>query len=369
MPIRFDEHQIYDRSPPQTVEDSLRAYVNWAGIHDFEFLNDMEVNSVAINATGWTNHLFTQPVDNDILVEYTVEEAGHAAILGYNENGHYYRAGITANGTCFAQYIGPNGPQTFFQQACDEATFGDVKVAFREQRFSDNEDDVWASVCMWVNDALAFTASLYTQTPLAGVLQCGLSAETSMTFTNIRVPQLTQFTEWSSLDPGETPMGGLQRAMEGRYVKYFVRWNGAFRAWRSRAQGVKRSFTKGEVYNYQRTFDRRALFSHVRMMGAYEWAEYHDEALSSRYGHRFTEVTNPYLMNENACHYEAEQEVRRMKEAATTHTYQIVARPLLEPEDRITGHVGDGIITNTSLRFAPGVIQQDLVCREYSYEE
>ncbi len=37
MGVQFDDTFVFENGRPQTVEDSIKVYANWAGIHQFKF--------------------------------------------------------------------------------------------------------------------------------------------------------------------------------------------------------------------------------------------------------------------------------------------------------------------------------------------
>jgi hypothetical protein len=160
-----------------------------------------------------------------------------------------------------------------------------------------------------------------------------------------------------TLDPGESPIGGLQRAIDGRYVLPFTRFDGSIVPYVWADKISSHTFTMDKYFELQIAKDTRELHSHVRMLGAYVEAEYIHDPLIDIVGSRFTEANNPYLMTESECYAEAKNQVRRMLEAAEQASFRSTYMPFLEPEDRITieGH-GDWIVNSIAPQMGYNVV-------------
>jgi hypothetical protein len=369
MPVQFDNSIVYAHGEPQTVEESFKIYSNWSKIHDFSFDDLISVTSDTVAlGIGWNStSVIDQNIPFDITMYYTVTASGHAAVVKYNQvTGDHMIFGITTGGEAVIYDVVSSVPTLKFKQSVDTALFGDVTIASRQQRFSDDETDVWHTLSMWIDGALVVTHSIYIGEADETEYKVGVAVETSsLTFTNIRVPQLTEFAEWSSIDPGESPLGGLTRSIEGRYVKFFIRYDGSMRAWRSKITSSVFTFAEGELYGRVDNYDKRQLYNHVRMTGGYAMAEFVRADLIAKYGHKFIEINNPYLLTETACRREAERQIYRMEEAWFTSTFQSPFTPLLEPEDHITTSTGDKIVSSRKWSFSSATVDQDMSVRFY----
>lgn len=369
--VEFDNNVLFDRGPAQVVEDNFRAYANWSGVHRFKFDDSYTNASVLVEGgAGWDWEQITTPVPHSMLLEYHVLERGHGAVFAIEPDGSHWMAGVTTdNQGVVYRKIGSGDQALVFSKPINCPQDAYVRWAFREVRMSEAREDVWVTISFWANDQLMFTHAFYQGRVLEGDVALGLASHgDDREITDIRVPLLTDFTEWCSLDPGENPFGGLQRSIEGRYVKFFVRYDGTMRAWTSQPTTSKHNFSDpNKLESVNRSYDRRDLFSHIRMMGAYEQAEFHRIDLSRIMGHRFKEESNPYLMSSHDCRREAEREILRREEKAETFEMVTSYRPLLEPEDRITILTEDWIITSMSWEFQPAQTMQQTASRRYTY--
>jgi len=371
MPVQFDDSIVYDSGTAQTVEESFRIYAAWAQLHDFSFEKIIDVNSSNV-ATGsdWSEqNIIETVVPFDVTVHYTVDGAGHGLVLRYDDaTGDHLLFGLQADGKLVIYEVISSISTLILSIPTDGPLYGDVTVMFRQQRFSDDETDLWITFSMWIDDALIGTHAIYTGTVDNGDYYIGVTAQsTSRTFTNISVPQLTEFAEWSSVDPGESPLGGLERAIEGRYVKYFIRFDGSIRAWRSRTASSQRTFVDDDdVHTRTITYDKRQLYNHVRMLGGYAQAEFIRTDLIAKFGHKFVEINNPYLITESACRRESERQIFRMEEMYIAENIGTPFTPTIEIEDRITTPSGDRIITSRRWIFSEALIEQELQTRLYT---
>lgn len=370
MPIQFDNSIVHDHGTPQNVEESFVIYSNWSKIHDFKFDNILEESSETPSAGSlWDSYtVFDDDMPFDVVIEYDVDGAGHGVIIKYDSDASTYMVfGLTSDGKLVIYDYADSTLTKLYEKPTSGALYGSVKVMTRQQRFSEDETDVWHTLSMWIDDALIGTHTIHTGTADENSYQVGVcNQSTSRTFTNIRIPQLTEFTEWSSVDPGESPQGGLERSIEGRYVKYFIRFDGAMRAWTSRVGGSVWTFDEEEYYLLRYMYDKRQIYNHIRMTGGYAQAEFVRADLIAKYGHKFAEINNPYLMTEIACRREAERQINRMEEKFSTETILTQFTPTVEVEDHVTTEISERIVSSRKWVFSPGTIDQELSLRGYT---
>jgi hypothetical protein len=379
MGVKFDNATVNNHAPAQTVEEAFRVFGSWADIHDYNFddwLTNSSLSVTRTTANDWSNkNILSDSLPYDVMLSFDIPNTedvnnGFAAILGYS-NDLGYAIGIDTSGNIFfATYDGTNMTILQKKPVPFAVTYGSFRVAFRQQSFSSRDNDIYVTASMWVNDALLGTFTRWTSTVFSGESNVGFASygtNASFAVENIRIPQLTQYVEWNSIDPGETPMGGLQRTIQGRYLKWFARYDGSIRAWRSHPVSASKTFANDDLYTLRHSFDKRQLYSHVRILGAWAEAEFISGDLISKYGHRFTEVNNPYLMSVHECYAESRSAMRRMAEQALSEVVTTPFNPLLEVEDRITTPNGERIITKRDWNFSPGTIDDKMVCRLYGF--
>lgn len=336
----------------------------------------IQLTAPASPAYTWFNAVEgSTPLPHSYLLAFDISEptANWAALVGCTTSGEYYFVGFQNSIPVIKRW---NVEQSYYEDILRyddnyqlyHPTMGHVEVAFRELRFGDSGSDFFRSVSMWINGTNICQASEQYSVPISGALNFGFSVYSGETvrFNNVRIPQLTAFTDWISLDPGEAPTGGLSRAIEGYYLKYFVRYDGSLRAWRPRQTNSAYDFTLDVMENRTVAQDTRELKSHVRQLGAYTQAEYVRPDLIKTIGHRFAEINNPYLMTEQECVDQAELSIRRLEEKTITESFATTFRPLLEVEDHVTTPGGDRIITSRSVSVTPVQAEESVSLRRYT---
>lgn len=382
MPVEFQDFRYADHGPALTVEAAIRFYANQAQIHDFQFDDlltglDFELpvgvtGSVAsgiitaqAGGSSWVDIVSDVPLPADHTI-YAVS-SGSDNYLGFvvGENAdHSYR--VCNEGTAVWK-VYKDDALVWRVDHTTSYTGGTYHVTCRPFPMGDGDDDLWLQITLWRGDAHILTYTEKLDAPLDGDYYAGVAVRStaSRIFSSLRVPELCLYAEYGTSDPGEELWGGYQRAMEGRYVRQFVRFDGTLAAFRPKAQSAVVSLTASEIFDQTPKVDLRVLRSHVRMMGAYEWGEALDPDLVRRIGHRFIQVQNPMLMSESECVREAERQLRRFQSEGDTSEIDGPGLPLIEPEDRIDTADGAWVVTGFSKDYPPGAIEQTLSVRRY----
>jgi len=245
------------------------------------------------------------------------------------------------NGSFYAQVAGRN---TTYTGAMD------VIVQFSEIRFG-SMNDLWRTAAMWVNGVHVINYVEPAAHALADTLSFGFAVHygVPITFSNVVVPQLGDQAEVATMDTGETPAGGLQRTIEGRYLKYLIRPNGSLYAWRPIPVGESTVLLEDEGMS-ENTYTNQ-IRTHIRMVGAYDYAEYADDSLIKDYGYTFMEDNNPYLMTESDCYFEARQNIRRLLEGSISGSVANTAIHFIQIEDGIGVRGNSRIINGLTLSY------------------
>jgi len=299
-----------------------------------------------------------------------------AVVLGLQEDGSYYMVGIDENSVAYVwRYDGSTLNKVYSASIWSDFSSVNnyITIAFREIQFGDTKTVYHHAISMWNNRQLIITWVSPVDTPLAGRVRWGFAVHNStsgpgaQTFSNIEVPELSSFLDWISLDPGEAPNSALQRVTEGEVIDYRVRFNEKLKAHKPKARASSRTYTADDILSKQMASDIRGVKTHIRQHGAYVYAEYVDQELLQKYGHRYVELNNPYLMTEQECYEYAQLALKLMQEQALTGSYVMHYNPLLEPGDRITTPDGDCVIDAIQVDFKPGDVIQNLRVKDYVY--
>jgi hypothetical protein len=391
MSVSFKSDRIFDVAPLLSVEELYRLYGAWAGIHSFSF--DSPYDSLVANGS-WTGPPSPSFSSGSITLNATAQSAGYYPVINndcsiassyslqYTKNALRQGAVIASQGgSDYMVGTDASGYPVVYKRFGGSATYtqlvytipvvtpvqADVVIAFRQIQLADVDNEFWYVFSLYMNDRLYMTyvekASLAITNLKFGLMAYG--GET-ITYSNVRVPELSEHAEYGTIDPGADAISGIQRAIEGRYIRNFVRFNGQLRAFRPKTISSSKSYTDtADVYQDRDQTEASSIYSHVRMMGAYKWAEAHDPALTAQYGHKFTEENNPMLFTEPECQIEATRTLKRYLENAITASAQTQASPLIEPEDRITSDSGDWVVSGLNQQFETAEIPTDLDLRKY----
>ena len=372
MPISFDNTILSGVMPPQVVEEAFRIYCSFAGVHDYTFHTMFEETSESVSSSDFDTPeiLSTTYVPESTLIEYDIDGLGHGVLFRYEpvlQSGIMIGIDSNSNGVVYEMDIS-RGTKTLKKSIpvdCPEE--GHVVAYMYRERYSIDTADVWETLHIWMNDSLILSYTHFVEGVLEFQPEIGLIADANnRTFENIRIPQLSSIMEWASIDPGEPPVGGLQRSIEGRFVKYFTRYDGTVRAWESVPDSVRQIFTDDETISKAVVEDTRQHINHVRLLGAFEQAEY-VSFVEGQGWHRFAEINNPYVTSPDVCFTEAQRMIRRANEQKRVLSLVTAHRPTIEPEDRIQNSDGDWIVTSVRWTFQPALIVQELQCRAYAY--
>lgn len=361
--IQFTDFHSSDTIRPFSLEDCLQRYGTWAGIQDYTFLDTYASDTVTVVGTvsGWDapTVLGVVPASLTLLYHKTSFRQG-ATILGGTEVALVI--GTDASG--YPTIWEDSG--TILQQipvATPEEA--DVEVTVRQIVMDDTGTNIWLTATLTMNGRWVMSYSKLLTTTIGYLTVClGAYDFDTVTYTNVRIPELAETTEFGTTDPGESAFNGLSRTIEGRYLFYYVRYDGSLRVWRKKERDAVLTLGNS-VERFQKTQDLTSLMTHARMMGAYVWGESADTDLLSTYGHRFQEVNNPMLLTEEECDLEASNSLKRSEEQSFGATAIAQHVPLLEPEDRVTIFGDDWVINDYNFEVLGGDNRQTYNLRRY----
>lgn len=362
--LQWRNFRSNDFAQPLSVEEIFKRYAGWAGIHDTNF--NVLYENASYPVTSVAPNTWTYSLVPDLLLpaNFTVR---------YHVNGSPQGVIISGGSILIFVWTNPDGNVFVGHTPTDAVQFvtgvgapeeADVEIVFRQQNFDDITGIIWRSVTVYMNGRWITTWSDYVGQAFSN-LSLGFLAydEETIDYTNVVIPELGDTAEFGTLDPGEYAMGGLQRTLEGRYLHYFVRFDGSLRAWKKKQRDSVLTLLRPE--GLKRSFDLPSLITHARMMGAYIWSEAIDADNIIIYGHRFQEVNNSMLLTQFECLEEAENTLKRSQEEAFTVVAQDRHIPILEPEDRIEIDGDDWIINSYSVSVGSSNMMEVYNCRRY----
>lgn len=377
---RFDTTIVAEDRQVISLEDVYRFLGAFGGVHDTRF-NSMVSGVAATGVTGVTWSVGTGEWDHDesgylepqsysaedyavfwcnevMPSSYTFEVCGHGngvAIVVRGTPTDYYLISLTnAFGLEFSHVV--DGVATLlnsgFEDLQSEAMilgYGRIRIAVRDTVLTTNSADRWLFLSVWQDHAFIGTHAINILGTDPG-FRMGLAAAdngVSYLYGMVHVPDLYDIIPFATLDPAETPWGGIQRAVADKVVENFIRYDGTLTAFRSMPKDRDRSYYNTGMNSLTVDIDTRNLFTRLRLNYALDWVEIFDEELYEAYGHKFEEVTSQVIENLDEAEIEALAMLRRVKENIRFAELQtMMGGPFLEPQDRVLMPDGEDYFVN-----------------------
>lgn len=219
-----------------------------------------------------------------------------------------------------------------------------VTIAVRDEQGTTDDTKRQIGISIWFNEEQVLCVGTIVSTVYGQFLAFDVPAGpvASPVYDRLTISRLAEIIPVSSIDPGEAPMTAIQRALEDRYIRWWVRWDGSMFVFYPVGRSAVLNMTSNSEYSLERQRDTRQLFSHIRVMGALQWVQLKDDALVQIVGHRFKEFNSPSLWTSADCVRVGQSLFVRAKEQADRARMVATGLPFLEPEDRLAVPVADG---------------------------
>jgi hypothetical protein len=359
--IRFREFLVCDTDTQKTIEECAKALFSYAGIHDRNFDDDLDDDFATLSSTTWDTGGATGTwsiassqlqgvgggaaawyylLSNDdmpsegVLTVYKNSTRGGVVFRATDNNNHYLFF-WDSNSVGFQKKSSGNYsilidlPKTY-------TGAGNVTLSWREMKFRPEADHKWLIMSAWMDGELCCT----TEDDITGKTvghKAGFAAYQSDTvlFDDVNIPELTEVIGAATLDVNESPASGLGRAVGRRFIRYFLRYDGALRMWRPKSATSSYTYDN-HITGFNWDVDYRQQVSHWRQVGAWEQVDRFDTTLLQRGIQRFRRDDNPELKNREMCYNEAGYAIQHLKEKADCIDMDVPAQVLQEPEDVVT---------------------------------
>lgn len=397
--VAFNLFEMNDYQDALTLEGVYQRYASFAGVQKFKFddsirgfksakwttITNVSYSGDYVSITGGGTAAVSIAWFADAMPHsFVADMYAHLGTWGFAVRGNgsdtYYK--ILYDSTRITLYKTVSaGDQTFASKALhgeEIITGSKVRIAVSDAQFSADSPGRIIYISVWVNDQLLLSFSDNVQDnipPLRFGVVIPVSSATTL-YSNLRVANMGEMIVWSSEDPGENPQGAIQRAIEDRYIKSWIRWDGSLRAWKPVARTTYLTIPTTKDLGLQRILDIKQIFSHVRMLGAFQWVQVSDPDLERRFGHRFREVNNTALWNADDCFREAQRLITRAKEQANMLQMNTIGLIYAELEDRLklpdmanAGSYIDYIIDSIDWTAEAATLKANLRVRQYYYGE
>jgi hypothetical protein len=215
---------------------------------------------------------------------------------------------------------------------CAETGDASVTVMVWPQQHTniDEIDDV--TCALWFDDKLLLAHAVPYDATKGKRIGFAVYESDTLTIDNLRVPQLHQLIEWTSVDPGEAAGAGMSRVIAQSRIRTLARYDGTVKIWRN---DTTDSDWTAPASRQGATMETQQIYwpSHLRLAGALHEA---DIFRTGNQGHIFGTGQDPNALSEDATYDMATDAHRIVEEAAHTLALTLPPNPALEPEDIIT---------------------------------
>jgi hypothetical protein len=392
----FYSFDMSDNADALTIEGVFQKYASFAGVNGFEFEDtintfdplkwtangpDIDVNTNDISTTAAVSDSivwYSNNMPHSYVIEFTFHTGAWGLYFRADGNNNWYRVKYDSADYVSLMKATDGSTAMLFEKELsgnEVTTWGRARIAIRDAQASSDSPLRILYISVWVNDNLILTVA--DNNSSSSLLKMGLMvaqnlSSSALIFSDIRVASLGEIITVSSLDPGEEPIGAIQRAIEDRYIKYWMRWNGKLKVYKPKARSVSRSLTKADTFNLNLIRDIRQILTHVRVLGAFHFVQVYDDDLVRQFGHRFKELQNTSAWNADDCYNIGLEMLIRSKEQAFQARLDSYGLVLLEVEDRfqavnLAGDTIDYIIDSISWGYEEGALRATINLRQYFY--
>lgn len=396
--VEFSGFEMADANEAVTIEEIFKKWAAFASIHAFNFDDTMtnfdatkwttisnvsygstlaRTGSVGANTAAW----YSLRMPHSYQLEFTAHQPKWTIRLRANViSGSYYELTYSKPDALVSiKYVSGSGTDRFneFELFADQQVdWGRVKIMVHDQWGTADDGQLLQYISLWVNDELLLSncvnlAGSGTDLYFGFLVYAG-SAGTL--FSDLRVANLVDIQPTSSLDPAGSPLSAIQLAVQDRYVRWWMRWDGSLRAWTPTIRSNTLTVNRHKQFSLSPVTDIRQLFTHIRVLGAFAWVQVKDDSLIQWYGHRFAEIQNSAMWFADDCYRVGQQLLIRSKEQAFQCQFSSLGMALCEVEDRIqlpdissTSAYIDYVVDNMSLEFNIDAFHTSGTARQYFY--
>lgn len=400
--VQFRNFTTNNYTDALSIEDVYRKFASFSGIHEFNFIDDIssfiESDWDVINNISYSNSYlertdtlvantiswYINALPHSYSIEFTAHESYWGIYLRAEQNGvniNSFLVEYDSEYITITQRLHSEDKIILKKELVNEeiVDWGRVRVSVRDEQFNSTSQGRLIYIGVWINGNLIVTTTGIIPPDIFPDLYIGFvisSGDIGIVYSDLKLANLNEIIIWSSLDPGEKAIGAITRAMEDRYLRVWMRWNGSLKAYRPKAREISYSFSNVRNFKASHSIDTRQVVSSIRLLGAFQWVKRIDNQLVRNFGFRHAEMNNTNLWDANQCVAVALEILQRTKEQVYQATFDTSGLVFLEYEDRFqipnsrdNNTVVDYILDNGSWTYEDGVFNLELVGRKYFYGE
>lgn len=364
--LTFTEWQCHDDRPALDREEAIERTLGFAGIHDRDTLSWVskafsagasDVSTVSDYGFGYDETDWcispagclsgTAPDGNQwYKILYSEEEIQPNFVVTFDKvgdnGGFVFCSDQTYSSALLAWWTGTHvgfsslagATETILSKLpCTETGAASVTIAVWPRSYSriDEIDDL--AMSLWFDGHLLLQHTTSNNSDWGGYIGFAVGDSATACFGSMRISQLHQIQEWTSVDPGEAASAGLNRVTGQDMIRVQARYDGGVKIWRNVTTDVDWVPATGAA----RAASKQHQFyspSHLRLVGgAHEVNVFRDDL---NQGHVFAVANDPHALDEEDTHDRATRLHKKAEESADKLTLELVGlNVLLEPEDII----------------------------------
>jgi len=355
--VKFKEWQCHDDRPAICKEEALKRTLAFAGIHAVSVSSEIDEVFAGISISNFEGAEGTWTETGGILqgvagagaqwykIRHSTEvELGFVATFdwvsgptcafllccddSYDGYGVFFNS--TGGGMAIAEVDGTSAPLLSHIPFSYSSPASITVMAWPQQHTTIDEIDE-LTIAAWVDGQLLLSYSMpYVEK--GKMIGFAVYQNDTTTFDNLRIAQLHQVVEWTSVDPGEIAGAGLSRVIGYGKIRIQARHDGSVRIWRNNSTTPDWTVPSTRPGTSVR---RRQIYSpsHWRMVGALHEI---DDFRAGYQGHIFEVGQDPNALSEDATADRAGESHRDMEEEAAGLNLAMAPNPVVEPEDVLT---------------------------------
>jgi hypothetical protein len=355
------QFETSDLKPPLTIENLYRFYAAFGGIYKCEFKSSASnfsdfiledtpvyvnnVNSLDLSApnTGYDSlyATYNQAVPSNFWLEfYSHIDYPRIKFYANGINGdadEYFVVGIGNGYVYLDNYIDSDDSVQMVYAAPMPIPnqHGKIQLFVRNVLTDSVLNSRAVVITLYLNGVRLFSVNV-DSLDLIGrrIILEGYTETIGPVYSDFRIPNMTDILEWSSLDPGETPMTSIARAIEDRYIKQYLDNTDTLKVFKPYPETPVAQI-KDYIERIEYNIDTRQLITDLRLRGPFHWVRVVDEELLKRFNDRFYQLDNTSQFSAEDCRREAELFLRRQRENLNQYHYELNGYVLLQPEDTI----------------------------------
>lgn len=358
---KWKESICFDAEAPQPLSLAIMRCAALAGVHDVSFQYDINegfatlddwttdglatwsVASGQLSATGGGSAIMYEAVhDTEIPPSFV---AGFDLVSGYGAFLFHCKDGAS---DCFgwywdATYMGfvkvnaSKGITSLMRLPQAISPPHRVTIAVKITRDTSDEDKNWMCMSMFADgmQKCCHVHDLGASDWDGDGIGFGCFNSNTFVVDNLQVQEFHRIAEYVSIDPGESPLSGMQRVMGGTRFRMYESPDGELIVRRPLNKSVDWAITD-RVTSFAERREKLSTLTHVRIAGVYGTVDRLEEDEGVVHGHRFASIDNAWIESDDQLWEEAGHALADAKEQQEGAQLLMPLQALIEPWDLVS---------------------------------